>query len=192
MYCPDGEGSKLGFGTERFVDVHDHMATPQDDNLQAEDPTGLPSKRWTKIPVDCDLDKFENDDINDKEVLQKAHKIIALLDKWEKLASDVKTYDNIDVVAGTRVIKGQPGLRVDPAALLRKVHKDIGERPSPEDPTELALWGAALINPLPSLGVAPEIRGRLLEAPTAMDKLEVLEQGVKRSIANLEGKLPLL
>lgn len=89
-------------------------------------------------------------------------------------------------------MKGQPGLRVDPAALLRKVLSDLGEQPGPtESPTEFALWGAALINPLPALGVSPEIRGAVLEAPTAMSKLEILEMGVNRSIANLEGKAPL-
>ncbi|CAB9524434.1 ATP-dependent protease La (LON) domain [Seminavis robusta] len=198
MYCPDGEGSKLGFGDERFVDVYDHMASQLDDDnklVAAEDATGLPSKRWTQVPVDCDVDKgdkiAQNEDPEKEQVVERAHAVIALLDKWEKLASDVKTYENTDVVAGSRVMKGQPGLRVDPAALLRVVRKDIGPRPSPEDPTSLALWGASLINPLPSLGVAPEIRGKLLESPSAMDKLDVLEAGLKRSIGNLEGNLPL-
>ena len=101
------------------------------------------------------------------------------------------SYDNVDVVATARVMKGQPGLRIDPAALIRNVLKDLGEQPT-DDPTALALWGAALVNPLPALGVAPEIRGRVLEAPNAMRRLQILEWGVKRSIGNLEGTAPLI
>ena len=126
---------------------------------------------------------------SDEVAIEKAKSLVPMLQQWQQLASDVKTYENTDVVAASRVMKGQPGLRVDPAALLRKALNDLGEQPKPEvDPTSFALWGAALINPLPPLGVSPEIRGRVLEAPDAKSKLEILEWGVKRSIANLEGK----
>jgi hypothetical protein len=197
MYCPDGEGSKLGFGVERFVDVEETLASlPEDtDYFQEEDATGLPHKRWTNVLVDCELDSQERDTTPDvilARAVEMAEKIIPLLDQWEKLASDVKTYDNTDVVVGARVMTGQPGLRIDPAALLRKVRKDIGEQPSAKEPTLLALWGAALINPLPPMGVAPEIRGRVLEAPNALERLALLEWALKRSIANLQGKTPLI
>jgi hypothetical protein len=193
MYCPDGEGSKLGFGMERFVDVEEALASIPDDDFPEEDATGLPHKRWTNVPVDCELDDQERDtpDPMRATAVEMAERIIPLLDQWEKLASDVKTYENTDVVAGARVMTGQPGLRIDPAALLRKVRRDIGEQPSAKDPTLLALWGAALINPLPPLGVAPEIRGRVLEAPNALERLVLLEWALKRSIGNLQGTTPL-
>jgi hypothetical protein len=192
QYCPDGEGSKLGFGMETFLDVEDVVASydPDLERTDARDDKNLPSKMWTKVPVDCQLE--EDVDEDDEEVIEKAKSIVPLLEKWQKLASDVKTYENTDVVAASRVMKGQPGLHVDPAALLRKVLSDLGEQPDPAtNPTDFALWGAALINPLPALGVSPEIRGRVLEAPNARMRLEILEWGVKRSIANLEGKTPL-
>lgn len=193
-YDPDGEGSKLGFGMERFVDVEDdNLASPLLDNdleqKMADTHKKLPVRKWSSIPVDIAI---QDSDANDPKVAEKAKSLQPLLEQWQQLASDIKTYDNTDVVAAARVMHGQPGLRVDPAALLRKVNKDLGEQPSPtEDPSNFALWGAALINPLPALGISPEIRGRVLEAPNAMSKLMILEWGVKRSIANLEGKTPL-
>ena len=75
----------------------------------------------------------------------------------------------IDVVASTRLVKGQPGLRIDPAALLRQVKSRLG--PCPHHIISFCYWGAALINPFPVLGASPEIRGRVLEAPTALEKL---------------------
>lgn len=187
VYDPDGEESMLGWGQERFVDVlpnatslhEDHEATMEEDG-------SMPHTQWSVNQIDCAL----TDDDNDSEhVIRKAERLIPLLDKWLSLASNSHTYENIDVVATARVLKGQPGLRVDPAALLRNVLADLGERPS--DPTALAFWGAALINPLPVLGVSPEIRGRILEAPDASSRLDILEWGVKRSIRNLDGTVPL-
>lgn len=190
MYDPNGEGSKLGFGMEPFLDNDVASSEPDASGSDAVDDKALVAKVWTKLPVDCNVG--EDADHEDEAVIAKAQSLVPLLEKWQRLASDVNTYENIDVVASTRVMKGQPGLRVDPAALLRKVLSDLGEQPDPtESPTEFALWGAALINPLPALGVSPEIRGAVLEAPTAMSKLEILEMGVNRSIANLEGKAPL-
>lgn len=187
-YDPDGEQSVCGFGEERFVDVPRGAASwIEEERIQAlkED---VPFTEWTDIPVDCACTETQSDD---KAAIQKVERIIPLLEQWEKLASNPKTYDNTDVVAASRVMKGQPGLRIDPAALIRRVHKDLGARPPATDPSALALWGAALINPLPPLGVSPEIRGRILEAPDALSKLDILEWGVKRSIANLEGTAPL-
>eukprot|EP00965_Chrysotila_dentata_P216546 6189440-Pleurochrysis_carterae.AAC.2 len=68
---------------------------------------------------------------------------------------------------------------------------DIGPMPPVTAPTALALWGAALINPLPPLGVAPEVRATVLSAPDAHARLRCLERALRRSIANLEGRLPL-
>ena len=186
---PDGEASVCGFAVERFVDVPEEVASilEQESNNNHENER-LPITKWTDIPVDISI---SDSDANDPAVIEMAKSIVPLLEKWEKLASDVKTYDNTEVVVASRVMHGQPGLRVDPAALLRRVHTDLGERPPPSDPTAFALWGAALINPLPALGVSPEIRGRVLEAPDSLSKLNIVEWATKRSIANLEGTAPL-
>ena len=50
---------------------------------------------------------------------------------------------------------------------LERLMGDLGggerREERPVDPGELALWVGALINPLPALGVAMEVRGHLLE-----------------------------
>ena len=48
-----------------------------------------------------------------------------------------------------------------------------------------ALWVAALINPLPALGVALEIRPAALAASTALERVEVVKRGLQDSIARL-------
>jgi hypothetical protein len=96
------------------------------------------------------------------------------------------------VTAGTRARRGEPGLRVDPERLLSRVLDDLGPQPSPTAPTALALWGAALINPLPPLGVATEVRGAALEAASTEDRLTLVRRAVRKSIANLEGRQPLI
>ena len=125
----------------------------------------------------------------DEEIAQRAASLEQLLDRWTELASNVATYDNVDVVASARTQKGEPGLSVDPARIVSTVLDDLG--PWLTNPTDLAFWGAALINPLPPLGVSLEIRGPVLEAPDALSRLVILESGLRRSIANLEGLCPL-
>jgi hypothetical protein len=48
-------------------------------------------------------------------------------------------------------------------AQLEAVLEDLGPPPS-EDPLECALWVVALVNPLPALGVAKELRPAILAA----------------------------
>jgi len=186
-YDPDGEQSVLGWGEERFVDAFTNATSfDESDDGDDKDDNSLPETEWSLNEVDCAI---QDGDCNDPTVLERIKAIIPLLEKWQSLASDVKTYENTHVVAASRIMKGQPGLGVDPAALIRNVKKDLGEMPS--DPTKFAFWGAALMNPLPVLGVSPEIRGRVLEAPDACSRLKILHWGVQRSIRNLEGTDPL-
>ena len=188
-YDPDGEESVLGWGQERFIDALEN-ATSAANNDKDEgvgvDLSSMPATEWSPNQVDCAI---LDDDCNDSNVMERAQRIMPLLETFESLASDVKTYENTNVVATCRIQKGQPGIGVDPAALLRSVRKDLGEMPS--NPTDFSFWGAALMNPLPPLGVSPEIRGRILEAPNALNRLILLEWGVERAIRNLEGTDPL-
>ena len=68
---------------------------------------------------------------------------------------------------------------------------ELGPMPAPNEPTALAFWGAALVNPLPPMGIALEIRGKMLEAKSIDERLIHLERTVTRSIANLNGTNPL-
>mmetsp|Transcript_7210 Transcript_7210/g.17806 ORF Transcript_7210/g.17806 Transcript_7210/m.17806 type:complete len:155 (-) Transcript_7210:410-874(-) len=74
---------------------------------------------------------------------------------------------------------------------LDEVLSDLGPMPSPSNPEELALWIAALINPLPALGVAPEIRPAMLEAEDASERLEIVRLGLEKSISHLDKSRPL-
>ena len=48
------------------------------------------------------------------------------------------------------------------------------------------LWLAALLNPIPPLGVAPELRPRVLLSPSPDERLAVVYAGLARSLAHLE------
>jgi len=65
---------------------------------------------------------------------------------------------------------------------------DIGPMPHASDRSgavERALWVGALINPLPGLGVAPEIRPGLLACTDDLEMLRIAERGLRESISFL-------
>jgi hypothetical protein len=182
-YDPNGEEAVLGWGMERFVDSHGN-----DVEHIGIDTNNLCSSTWTAIPVQ--INDLDDNDVHDPTTVALCKRIPVLLDEWQVLASNEGTYENVDVVATARRRSGYPGLCIDAAALLRNVRAELGPIPV-HCPTELALYGAALINPLPVLGVAPEIRGRILSASSAHQRLTILEWGIQRSIENLKGIRPL-
>jgi hypothetical protein len=141
--------------------------------------------------VECYHD--DTSDVTD-DLIRKAQSLIPLVKEWCDLASDMKTYENTKVTATTRVQQGQPFMSVQPENLLERVKRDLGEMPQLNHQGSIydfAFWVAALINPLPSLGVSLEIRGKLLEAYSLEEKLTILEFGLQRSLQNLRGERPL-
>lgn len=69
--------------------------------------------------------------------------------------------------------------------------QDLGERPSADHPSELAMWIGALINPLPGMGVAMEIRPALLMASSSGERVKVALKGLHASIKHMDGSMPL-
>ena len=65
--------------------------------------------------------------------------------------------------------------------------KQLGDIPEEHEPTERALWIGALINPLPSLGQAMEIRPQLLVSKKAEERVEVALEAILRSIRHMDG-----
>ena len=63
----------------------------------------------------------------------------------------------------------------------------LGEIPPEHCPTERALWVGALINPLPSMGVALEIRPALLVSKKAEERVQVALDGILKSIRHMDG-----
>ena len=202
---PNGEGAVLGWGDERFVDASPDLNLNLDlessntnpninegDSSIDQDWAKLSSSEWNMLPVLVNLEALETPDEEQSHAHQqeKVNELSLLVDEWYNLASNVNTYNNINVTATTRIRHGHPGLWVEPDKLLARVAKQLGPRPT--EPTAFCFWAAAMINPLPSLGVSMEIRGRLLEAVTVERRLEILEVGLRRSIENLTGRRPLL
>lgn len=62
--------------------------------------------------------------------------------------------------------------------------RDLG--PMPDGPTECALWVGALINPIPAMGVALEIRPKLLLATTAEERTQIALDGIQSSIQHMQ------
>eukprot|EP00980_Cylindrotheca_fusiformis_P022393 scaffold9268_cov133-Cylindrotheca_fusiformis.AAC.4 len=70
---------------------------------------------------------------------------------------------------------------------IARLQEQLGEIPPPEQPTERALWVGALINPIPAMGVAMEIRPQLLVAKTAEERVQIALDGILRSIKHMDG-----
>ncbi|CAE7350469.1 LONRF1 [Symbiodinium natans] len=68
---------------------------------------------------------------------------------------------------------------------LDGILRQLGPRPPCTQPGAMALWAAALLNPLPPLGVAPELRADVLAAETAAARLQVVKRGLSASLEHL-------
>eukprot|EP00933_Yihiella_yeosuensis_P050049 TRINITY_DN47813_c0_g1_i1.p1 TRINITY_DN47813_c0_g1~~TRINITY_DN47813_c0_g1_i1.p1 ORF type:complete len:241 (-),score=30.20 TRINITY_DN47813_c0_g1_i1:88-771(-) len=68
---------------------------------------------------------------------------------------------------------------------LEAVLRQLGPSPPADQPGAIAVWVAALINPLPALGVAPEIRPSVLMAETVPVRLAAVRMGLDSSLAHL-------
>ena len=72
-----------------------------------------------------------------------------------------------------------------------QILKDLGPIPPPEEPSNRAFWVGALINPLPGMGVAMEIRPLLLMAQNAEERVGIVLNQIQDSIAHMDGTKPL-
>jgi len=64
---------------------------------------------------------------------------------------------------------------------------ELGEMPSWEEPSECAFWVAALINPIPSMGLAVvDVRAGLLTAPTALERTQIVLNALWNSIQRMD------
>eukprot|EP00511_Aplanochytrium_stocchinoi_P004350 CAMPEP_0204830910 /NCGR_PEP_ID=MMETSP1346-20131115/9482_1 /ASSEMBLY_ACC=CAM_ASM_000771 /TAXON_ID=215587 /ORGANISM="Aplanochytrium stocchinoi, Strain GSBS06" /LENGTH=316 /DNA_ID=CAMNT_0051961523 /DNA_START=357 /DNA_END=1305 /DNA_ORIENTATION=+ len=72
---------------------------------------------------------------------------------------------------------------------LRRLYRDLGPMPPATSPGDRAMWVAALINPLPALGVAPEIRSNMLRATDVLERVEVVTEGIRSSLLYMKPTL---
>lgn len=70
---------------------------------------------------------------------------------------------------------------------IERLLGQLGDIPPEHEPTERALWVGALINPLPSMGVAMEIRPKLLVSKKAEERVEIALDGMLKSIKHMDG-----
>ena len=197
QYDPEGEQACLGWGPEPLVIDEWGVSDDQGGGGTSEQATvdDVPTCRVRLLRDEESVERTDASggdtaETDDDGVAAARERVLRLLDEWSALVRDASTFDNVNVVAAARAQKGEGGLRVDPSKLLNGVLSDLG--PRPEAPTALAIWIAALINPMPTaLGVAPECRASVLVAPNARVRLGVVEGALKRSLANLRGDVPL-
>jgi hypothetical protein len=74
---------------------------------------------------------------------------------------------------------------------LELIQRDLGPIPPATNPDARAMWVAALINPLPALGVALEIRPSILSASTTAERVLIAKKGITSSINHLNGTRPM-
>ena len=73
---------------------------------------------------------------------------------------------------------------------LEKLLSDLGPMPGTEDALYRAFWTAALINPVPALGVALEVRPMVLESNDALHTCEIVKYVLSDSIRRLKSMPP--
>lgn len=139
---------------------------------------------WTEARVkflDADTEEREEEDSGKGDRLSLAR---AMAKAREFTSPNINMEENKSLVERwvqlARENELQPG-QID------QLLDDLGDIPDAEEPTDRALWVGALINPLPGMGVALEIRPALLSAKTAEERVEVALEGVRLSIKHMDG-----
>lgn len=137
---------------------------------------------WTEARVDF-LDFQEEED---KEILGNDRMAVArAISKATELTSpNMRTPNNLSLV--DRWIQLAKQVEREPGQIDRLL-EDLGERPPQDRPSDLAFWVGALINPLPAMGVAMEIRPALLSAKTAEERVQIAMDGIWKSIRHMDG-----
>jgi len=160
----DVEKTEEGW-TEAQVKFLDSRAEEENEVAQfskpsMEDPSGL-STTGDRLSVARAISKskqFTEPNMNMKNS-------VSLIDRWIELAKENERH---------------PGQ-------IEALLSQLGDIPPEHEPTERALWVGALINPLPSMGVAMEIRPALLVSKRAEERVQVALDGIMKSIRHMDG-----
>jgi len=106
----------------------------------------------------------ETDRIGLHRATTKARKLPGLVNQWIELAAAREQYT------------GQ----------IRQLLADLGKLPSAHQPSDRAMWVGALINSVPALGVALEIRPTLLSARKPEQRVNIALAGIEESIQHMK------
>jgi Lon protease-like protein len=139
---------------------------------------------WTEARVEyLDSNRQEEEEIQ-KNGSDKMAVARAIMKAKEFTMPNANMKDNLSLVGRwiqlARKNEKKPG-QID------ELLQDLGEIPPEDEPTERAFWVGALINPLPAMGVATEIRPALLTATTAERRVEIASGAILKSIRHMEG-----
>jgi Lon protease-like protein len=141
---------------------------------------------WTEARVDfLDFQEEEDQEILGEERLAVAR---AISKATELTSPNMRTVDNLSLVEQWIELAKQN--EREPGQIDRLL-ETLGELPPQETPSDLAFWVGALINPLPPMGVATEIRPALLSAKTAEDRVQIAKAGILKSIKHMDGTEPM-
>jgi len=144
---------------------------------------GVGRKGWTEGRVEfLDSEQEENDETKNGE---DPSSIVRAVTKAKEFTSpNMNTPNNMSLVE--RWIELAKENERQPRQ-IENLLAQLGEIPPYTQPSERAFWVGALINPLPALGVALEIRPALLTAKTAEQRVEIALDGIFKSIKHMEG-----
>ena len=128
---------------------------------------------WTEAKVqflNVETEEEEEESMDTARLVAKQLASSGLIDQWIELARKKEHFEG----------------QVD------QLLEDLGEMPSPsEDPADFAMWVGALINPLPGMGVAMEIRPQLLMARSAQERIGTVYSAIEASSHHMDGTKPL-
>lgn len=137
---------------------------------------------WTEARVDfLDFQDEEEKEVQGEDRMAVAR---AILKARELTSPNMRIENNLSLVDRWIVLAKQ--VEKEPGQIDRLL-EDLGERPPQEQPSDLAFWVGALINPLPAMGVAMEIRPALLSSKSAEDRVQVALDGIWSSINHMDG-----
>jgi hypothetical protein len=126
---------------------------------------------WTEAQVEV-LDPSETElaenSLRLAHAMWKARQLDSLVQEWIPLA---KTKERI-------------------AGQVDAIIERLGQMPTAERPSDRAFWVGALINPIPALGVAMELRPALLLAQSPNERIDIVVAGIRSSIERLKRQPP--
>jgi hypothetical protein len=133
--------------------------------------TPSPHGDWTEAQVEL-LDPHESERAENS--LHLAHAM------WKARQLDILVQEWIPLAKTKERIIGQ----------VDSIVTRLGSMPTAEQPSDRAFWVGALINPIPALGVAMEIRPALLLAKTPNERVDIVTAGIQQSIERLKQSPP--
>jgi len=173
-----GQAVHMKYGVEVEITLDDNtdvMTFKAGRRIRIEEINNSQQGEWTEAKVqflvseeeeDAEVTTPDNDYLSVARAVRKGRELNELVPRWIDLAKQNERQAN----------------------QITTLLKDLeGPIPPCEEPSERAFWVGALINPLPGMGVALEIRPSLLSAKTSEERIDIAVEGIKGSIGHMDG-----